>query len=82
MAMDQSLLKDVDVCIMNSLTETHTVSPDAMLKEFCSNLGKFLLFFFKKRKTLNYISLNCEKSLGKKKYYSMLLPHGSILGYN
>lgn len=37
--MNQQLLKDADVCIMNSLTETHTANPDAMLREFCSNLA-------------------------------------------
>ena len=45
MAMHQTKLKGADVCILNSLTETHTVNPDAMLRDFCSNLGKTLWFF-------------------------------------
>ena len=42
MAMHQTKLKDADVCILNSLTETHTVNPDAMLRDFCSSLGEYI----------------------------------------
>lgn len=44
MGMQQTLMKDADVCILNSLTETYTVIPDAMLRDFCSNLGIDSLF--------------------------------------
>ncbi|XP_066923310.1 integrator complex subunit 9 homolog [Clytia hemisphaerica] len=42
MAMHQTSLKDADVCILNSLTQTHTLNPDAMLRDFCNNLATTL----------------------------------------
>jgi len=39
MPMQQNMLKDADVCILNSLTESPTANPDAMLRELCSHLA-------------------------------------------
>lgn len=39
MPMEQSSLKDADICILNSLTESCAANPDAMVREFCSHLG-------------------------------------------
>lgn len=40
--MQQTMLKDADVCIMSSLTEIPAANPDAMLRDLCSNLGNIL----------------------------------------
>ncbi|XP_065670377.1 integrator complex subunit 9 homolog isoform X2 [Hydra vulgaris] len=37
--MEQNALKNSDLCILNSLTPTGIVNPDAMLRDFCSNLA-------------------------------------------
>lgn len=38
--MDQSLLKSSDALILTGVTEAPTANPDAMLGDFCNNLGK------------------------------------------
>lgn len=38
--LDHVPLRNADVLIMNSLTQTPLVNPDAMLGEFCVNIGK------------------------------------------
>ena len=44
--MQQIMLKDADVCIMNSLTEIPAANPDAMLRDLCSNLGNIFCQLF------------------------------------
>lgn len=64
MPMEQSSLKDADICILNSLTESCAANPDAMVREFCSHLGNFWSSFFTLLCLMDMITLRILSLIG------------------